>query len=148
MVMTPGAVRLLGFGNRPEAVADHEIESLRRIDDSEVIRRPWRYLPGGSMVEILSGPLTGVQGVLVTDGCARRIIVSVTLLHRSVCAELDENTVLKPLGAREVNDWKSQTSAPSHPLLSNGSKLPDVGPAGPSQDKRTRSRVLLISNAS
>jgi transcriptional antiterminator RfaH len=147
MVVTSGAIRLLGVGNRPEPVADHEIESLRRIDDSEVDRQPWRYLPGGSMVKIESGPLAGVCGVLLTQGSARRIVVSVTLLHRSVSAELEENTALRPLGT-QGSEWKSQASAGSYNTSSEAEILLDADSDRSAQTKQRLGRAILISNAS
>lgn len=147
MVITPGVVRLLGFGNKPEPVADHEIESLRCIDQSEVNRRPWQYLPGGSLVEIQSGPLAGVQGSLISEGSARRIIVSVTLLHRSVCAELDENTVLMPFSARGGRSWQPETSEFNDSIaVSRRSQDADT-PANTGR-KRTPARVVAAGNAS
>jgi len=146
MVMTPGAVRLLGIGNRPEPVADHEIESLRRIDESGIARQPWRYLPGGSMVAIESGPLNGVQGVLLTDGSARRLVVSVTLLHRSVSVELAENTQLRALGSWGGREWRADTPNPPHELISTSRDPAQLSDARTPEE--TLRRIMMFSNAS
>ena len=147
MVMTPGAVRLLGIGNRPEPVADHEMESLRRIDESGIARQPWRYLPGGSMVAIESGPLNGVQGVLLTDGSARRLVVSVTLLHRSVSVELAENTQLKALGSWRGREWKADTPNPPHELISTSREFVQTCAVSQQGEEDLR-RMGMLSNAS
>lgn len=145
MVVTPGVVRVLGFGNKPEPVADHEIESLGRIDQSEVNRRPWQYLPGGSLVEIQSGPLAGVQGTLISEGSARRIVVSVTLLHRSVCAELDEGAVLIPIGMRGGRSWQPETTDFNAAIAASRRSRDAGSPAGTGRE-RTPARVVVVAS--
>ena len=50
------------------------------------------------MVELQTGPLEGLKGMIVrTKGCDR-LIVMVTLLMRSVSVEIDRRWV-KPIGA-------------------------------------------------
>jgi transcription antitermination factor NusG len=97
MVATPGVVRIVGGGGRPVPVDADEMESLQRLVESDVARRPWKYLPEGCRVEIRSGPLSGARGVLMAEDGRRALVVSVSLLQRAVLAQLDEETVLRPL---------------------------------------------------
>jgi transcription antitermination factor NusG len=43
----------------------------------------------GDLVEIVAGPLRGLQGVLLSRSGRSRFLVSITLLHRSVSTEVD-----------------------------------------------------------
>ena len=65
-----------------------------RIPLSE--RLPHPYLKVGRQVRMESGPLAGLQGVLVRRKKQSRFVVSVELISRSVAVEIDEAD-LKPV---------------------------------------------------
>jgi len=88
----PGVLRIVGIGRRPVYVPEHELEALRRLTESELVRRPWSYLPHGTQIRVESGPLKGVQGTLVCGQKKRALILSVHILQRSTSVELDERT--------------------------------------------------------
>jgi transcription antitermination factor NusG len=50
---------------------------------------PWPYVVPGQEVSVESGPLEGVQGVVVDASNERWLVVSVNLLRRSVAVKLD-----------------------------------------------------------
>ena len=94
IVTTPGVMRIVGCGNKPSTVPDAEIDSIRRIMQSGAVRYPWTYIPDRSNVEIASGPLAGLRGVVLGSGIRPKLIVSIHLLNRSIAAELDCATSL------------------------------------------------------
>jgi transcriptional antiterminator RfaH len=98
MVTTPGVIRVLGCGGKATPIPDGEISDMQRLIQSGMPRQPWRYLPAGSMVRIEQGPLAGLTGILVSCEKDRRLVISVTLLQRSVAAVLEETTTLTRLG--------------------------------------------------
>jgi len=100
IVTTPGVVRLVGAGRTPIAVDDREIDALQRIDALRLDARPWPFFHEGQWVEILDGPLAGVRGVLLRVKSAHRLVVSVSLLQRSVAVELDASSVFAAVDAR------------------------------------------------
>jgi hypothetical protein len=77
-------------------VAVRELESVWRITHSDLFANPWPYLQAGEAVVIEAGPLTGVEGVLIESKSERRLVVSVSLLQRSVAVELGTDQV-RPL---------------------------------------------------
>ena len=89
IVTTPGVVRIVGVGNRPAPIADDEIVALKKVVASGLTAGPCRYFPKGSGVVIAAGPLTGVQGTIVDIKNRRRVVISVSLLQRSVAVEVD-----------------------------------------------------------
>jgi transcription antitermination factor NusG len=93
-ISTPGVLRIVGFGGKPAEVAVEEIEALQLLARSNLLREPWKYLPDGTRVLVETGPLTGVQGVICQGENNRQLIISITLLHRSVAVQLDENTAV------------------------------------------------------
>ena len=93
-ISTPGVIRIVGFGGKPAPVAAEEIEALQLLSQSKYLREPWRYLPDGTAVLVETGPLTGIQGTICQDESKRRLVISITLLQRSVAIQLDDETVI------------------------------------------------------
>jgi transcription antitermination factor NusG len=93
IVTTPGVIRIVGHGNLPIAIDDEEISTLKILVRSGVAPEPWPFVSVGQRVHIASGPLRGMKGIVtrLTNRC--RIVVSVSLLQRSVAAEIDESWV-------------------------------------------------------
>ena len=93
-VSTQGVIRVIGFGGEPAEIAASEIEALRLLALSNLLREPWKYLPQGTTVLVETGPLAGAEGIINVDGSTRQLVISVTLLQRSVAIRLDEDTVI------------------------------------------------------
>jgi transcription antitermination factor NusG len=89
VLTTPGVVSIIGAGKEPLPVSEEEIEAVRTIVKSKLFASPWPFLRVGEEVEITRGPLTGVRGIFVKIKTNFRLVVSVTLLRRSVAVEID-----------------------------------------------------------
>jgi transcription antitermination factor NusG len=96
ILMTPGVVGIAGFGKTPVAVEEYEIDALQTLMASGLTAEPWDYCNVGERVLIERGPLSGIEGIVVHHRGACRVVVSVTLLQRSVSAEI-ERTWIRPL---------------------------------------------------
>lgn len=99
IVTTPGVVRIVGAGNQPVAVDDSEMDALQRAVKSRFQLEACSFLRVGQKVRIESGPLSGIEGILSRVRNVDRLVVSVTLLHRSVSVEIHRDCVLE-LGGR------------------------------------------------
>ena len=99
VLTTPGAVRIVGAGRTPLPVDPQEIEALRRIDAMRLNAQPWPFLREGQVVEVTHGALSGLRGMLLSVKTARRLVVSVSLLGRSVSVELDSDAVVAVSGS-------------------------------------------------
>jgi transcription antitermination factor NusG len=94
-VSTSGVIKIVGFNGKPAEIAVEEIEALQLLMQSNLLREPWKYLCQGTRVLVETGPLAGVQGVICAeDDNKRRLIISVTLLQRSVAIQLDSDTII------------------------------------------------------
>ena len=83
---------VLGFGHQPQPVADAEIAALQAVCKSGVNAVPCEYLTAGAKVRLREGPLTGVEGILV-EARDTRLILSITLLQRSIAVEVDREWI-------------------------------------------------------
>jgi transcription antitermination factor NusG len=85
---TPGVVHLVCFNGTPAILPDEEIEGLRNA--VQVLRaRPHEYVRPGDRVRINAGPLRGLDGVVVREKNATRVVVSVDCIMRSFVVEID-----------------------------------------------------------
>jgi transcription termination/antitermination protein NusG len=96
MVTAPGVIRIVGDGVRSSAIPAAEIDAIRCIVDTQLQAEPWTFVTAGERVRIDVGPLRGTEGVVLTNGEKRRLVVSITLLQRSVAVEIDRDWVSLP----------------------------------------------------
>ncbi len=89
IVVTPGVLQVVGCGRTPMPVEQSEIEAIQFAIASEVPSQPWPYLAIGERVRIHTGKLSGLDGILVNFKGNHRVVLSVSLLQRSVALEVD-----------------------------------------------------------
>jgi transcription antitermination factor NusG len=90
VLQIPGVAMLVGFGGLPAALPNGEIEALRTSLGSGIRAEPHPFLTVGRRVRVKSGPLAGLQGILVRCKKRARFVVSVELIQRSVAIEIDD----------------------------------------------------------
>jgi transcription antitermination factor NusG len=90
---TPGVIGIVGAGKTPVPVDDGEIEAIGAIVRSGLAAEPWPVLCEGSRVQIEGGPLAGIEGIITKTDKVYRLVVSVSLLQRSVAVEIDREWV-------------------------------------------------------
>ena len=83
----PAVLAILGMGKNPEPIPDIEIDALQTVCKAGVNTIPYPYMTGAK-VRINEGPLTGVEGILL-ESKQTRLVLSVTLLQRSIAVEVD-----------------------------------------------------------
>ena len=88
ILTTPGVIRIVGVGATPTSIPESEIESVRAVMRSGLNNRRHAYLCSGRKVRVHSGPLAGAEGVVVSWNSAERLVISVSLLQRSISVEV------------------------------------------------------------
>lgn len=88
VLKTPGVVSIVRFGKNPEPVDEREIAALQSVCRSGLAASPWPNPEVGSTIRLQDGPLRGLEGILVEDR-KTRLILSLTLLQRSVAVEIE-----------------------------------------------------------
>ena len=73
----------------PIPVDDGEITSLQMALAAQLSARPLPFLLKGEKVRINGGPLSGVEGIVLNVKQCLRLVLSITLLQRSVLVEID-----------------------------------------------------------
>ena len=93
ILTTPGVTQILGTGNRPIPLSETEITALKTAIDARVLLQPFPFLQVGQRVRIEEGALAGVVGIVLRLKHPMRLVLSVTLLQRSVLLEIDGQQV-------------------------------------------------------
>ncbi len=93
VLQVPGVVQLVGSSGVPLALPQAEIETIRDALTKGLQAHPHPYLKVGSRVRISSGPLEGLQGILLRKKGKVRLVVSVDLIMRSIAIDIDASEV-------------------------------------------------------
>ena len=88
ILKTPGVIDMIGVGGKPFPIDDDEIASLQKAAKAQLMVEPCMFLENGSRVLIKGGPLNGTQGLVVRTKESVRIVLSISLLQRSVLVEV------------------------------------------------------------
>lgn len=93
VLQMPGVLYFVTFDGEPAPVDPVELETLQQAVVSGAGLGPWPYLKEGQRVVVARGPIRGRSGILlkIRDEC--RLIISITLLQRSVAVEIDREAV-------------------------------------------------------
>jgi len=94
IVTTPGVAHIVKFGGRPATLHQDEINAIRTIVRSglpaltcDLILEP------GAKVFIESGPLAGIEGILLQRKSESQLVVSIPLLRRSLAVVVDTSWI-------------------------------------------------------
>ena len=93
VLVTPGVIAVVGRGRVPMPVEDAEISAVQTLISCGLPAEPWPYLELGQRVRIDDAALCGLEGILIGFRGVQRIVVSVSLLRRSVALEIDRARV-------------------------------------------------------
>ena len=89
VLTTPGVEYVVGIGKIPVIIPNEEIAALEAVMKSAAIAQLWPFLQTGQWVRIEEGALSGLEGILLDFRGSCRLVISVTLLQRSVAVEID-----------------------------------------------------------
>jgi transcription antitermination factor NusG len=89
----PGVIQIVGSNRQPIPVDEDEIRAIQVLVASGAPNQPCPYLEIGDKVRIESGPLRGLEGLLVEFQGHRQLVLCVTLLQRSVAVKIDSASV-------------------------------------------------------
>ena len=93
LLRLPGVVDLVCFQGRPVPVSSGEIEALRQGLSAATVVHPHPYLQAGRRVRIRGGAWDGVEGIFVRKRGQTRVVLSISLIQRSVAIEIEEADV-------------------------------------------------------
>jgi len=86
---TRGVTRIIGTDiDAPTPIPDKQIMDIKLIMETEVQLDPFPYLKKGRMVRVKSGPLKGLEGILVERKGHYKLVIQIDLLQKGAAAEV------------------------------------------------------------
>ncbi len=86
---TRGVTRIIGTDiDAPTPIPDKQILDIKAIMETEVQLDPFPYLKKGRMVRVKSGPLKGLEGILVERKGHYKLVIRIDLLQKGAAAEV------------------------------------------------------------
>jgi len=86
----PGIIRIVAFGGIPHPIPDKEIEALQQIVRGKREYGAVPYLSVGQKVQVMSGPLTGIIGIITQFKNHDRLVISLDAIMKSVSVKIDQ----------------------------------------------------------
>ena len=99
---TPAVRSIVSWGNLLAPVPETEIAAIQTMLASGLPVMPCPFLKEGHVMYIHRGPLRGLEGILLEVKHTWRVVVSVTLLQRSVAVEVDRESVFPASTSRQL----------------------------------------------
>jgi transcription antitermination factor NusG len=88
-----GVHSIVGFAAQPSPVDEEELEALQRVIDAKLPVGPAPFPALGRPCRFTSGPLEGVRGIQMGPQQAPRVVLSLSLLQRSIAVEVEPEWV-------------------------------------------------------
>jgi transcriptional antiterminator RfaH len=95
----PGVFRIVGNGGHATPIEDHEIATIRSINDSRLPVEQIPYFQSGDRICLKCGPLAGISGTYLHSSNCNKLVVSLPLIRRSLAVTvLSEWVIAEPPG--------------------------------------------------
>lgn len=93
ILTTTGVISIVGCGTEPAPIDDQEMAAIETILHSGLATEPCPFLREGQKVRVRRGSLAGVEGILTKKKSDFRLVISVTMLQRSIAVEIDREWI-------------------------------------------------------
>jgi len=93
IVTTPGVMGIVGFAGKPAPIDQSEMSAIYRALEAGIATEPWKFTAAGQRVRVTQGPLTGLEGIFIEAKKNHRLLLSLSLLQRSVAIQIEEASV-------------------------------------------------------
>src|SRR5580658_5924114 len=93
LLTIPGVLNFVSFGKTPVPIENAEIASVQAAIQSQLVTEPCSFPVHGQRVRIGKGPLAGTEGILIDATDRQRVVVSITILRRSVAVNIESQWV-------------------------------------------------------
>ena len=93
ILTVPGVVHIVGFGKDPQPIDPREMASVFALVQTRLPAIPHPYLNVGNRVQLRFGPLRGVEGVVLAHKDETKLVMSVSLLQRSIAVDVEREWV-------------------------------------------------------
>jgi transcription antitermination factor NusG len=90
-----GVTRFVQFSNKPAAIPEKQIESIRIVLGQPSTVERESYLSRGDKVRVTSGPFEGIEGMVRHSRGAMRVVISLDAIAESVSVEIPPSFLVR-----------------------------------------------------
>lgn len=101
IMTTPGVHSIVANAGRAIPIPGEQIDAVRRMVEGPLQVEPHPFLKCGDKVRVTSGPLQGIEGILIRKKNYTRLVLSVEMLMKSVAVEIDAWMVERVMSRRQ-----------------------------------------------
>lgn len=94
ILTVPGACDIVSIQGIPAAIPQEEMETVMKVAACAEGLRPYPFLKQGDLVKVVSGPLAGIDGVLVKEKGGCWLVISIQLMGRSAAVAVDRDSIV------------------------------------------------------
>jgi len=89
VLKTAGVVRILSAKGKPVRIPDEQIIALQKLIENKHPIDPHPYISKGQRVRIKTGPLAGIEGILMEKQKQNLLVLAVDLLKQGASVKID-----------------------------------------------------------
>jgi transcription antitermination factor NusG len=93
VLQIPGVVRLVSFAGQPAPLREEDVHALQSCLSHGSQVEPHPYLQAGRRARVRSGPLQGLEGIVLRRKNRTRFIISIDLIMRSMAVEIETDAL-------------------------------------------------------
>jgi transcription antitermination factor NusG len=93
VLQVPGVAGFVGNSHGPLPIPEDQIEAVRTVVERRIECTVHPLLKEGDRVRVVRGPLVGMEGRLVRANSLTRLVISISMIHRSLAVHVDRDDV-------------------------------------------------------
>jgi len=97
-------IRCVSQRGRPAVISENQMNNFIRFVQEGYEYKVVNSLTRGSKVRIISGPMIGVEGVIVEEPEHQSLAVSIDLLNRTVITRIQDESILEIIGENSIEE--------------------------------------------
>jgi transcription antitermination factor NusG len=105
LLTIPGVLNFVSLGKTPVSIDDAEIACVQAAVRSDLVTEPCSFVDGGPRIRLDRGPLAGTEGILINAADRHQVVVSLTVLRRSIAVNIERYWV----GAQSAPDDRNRS---------------------------------------
>ena len=89
VLQTDGAVRLVTFNGIPATIPESQINAIRFVLKQKKEIERIDYLTPGQQIEVIQGPLKGINGILINVKNKHRLVLRLDSIQQAISVDID-----------------------------------------------------------
>ena len=89
VLQTHGVHHIVKFQNKIATIPEYQIDNLKKMIEGGFDPYPSDYFMIGDEIEVIGGPLRGINGIVSRDDAAGKLIIKIDAIQHAVSVQID-----------------------------------------------------------